>query len=119
MKRPREKDDKHLDFVRSLPCCVCGNDIETETAHLRSGNLAYGKRHTGMQEKPHDMWSLPLCGRHHREQHQVNEVKFWTNQGIDPWRLALSLFASSGDSEMAYAILERQGTDGAHSIDQA
>lgn len=105
----RQHMEAHLNFIRSLPCCVCGNDIQTEAAHLRAPNLDYGKRHTGLQEKPSDLWTLPLCGDHHREQHKANEVNFWTNLGINPWVLALSLYASSGDSEMAYAILERQG----------
>lgn len=109
MRNPRQHNERHLDFIRSLPCCVCGNDVETEAAHLRVGNLDYGKRSAGMQEKPHDLWTLPLCGSHHREQHKAKEIDFWTNRGIDPWRMALSLYASSGDSEMAYTILERQG----------
>lgn len=109
LKRPREKNDAHLDFVRALPCCVCGDNTATEAAHLRIGNLDYGKRHTGFQEKPHDMWALPLCGRCHREQHRGKELNFWSNFGVNPFVLCLSLYASSGDYEMAITILERQG----------
>lgn len=111
LKRPREKDDGHLDFIRSLPCCLCGDNTATEAAHLRSGNLAYGKRHTGMQEKPHDMWTVPLCNGCHRSQHAGNEAIFWEDRGINPWVLCLSLYASSGDSEMCITILERQGSN--------
>lgn len=113
-RSPRQHNDAHLEFLRSLPCACCGDDTSVEAAHLRAGNLEYGKRHTGMAEKPSDYWCLPLCGKHHREQHSAREIEFWTNHGIDPWRLALSLYASSGDSEMAYAILERQGRNSEH-----
>lgn len=108
-RKPRDHNEAHLDFVRSLPCCVCGDDISTEAAHLRTANLEYGKRHSGLQQKPDDKWTLPLCGRHHREQHQGNEINFWSNEGINPWVLAMSLYLASGDSEAAYMILERQG----------
>ena len=107
-RRPRVKNDQHLDFIRSLPCVSCGNDIQTEAAHLRAGNLEYGKRNTGISEKPSDMFTLPLCGSCHRSQHKANEQNFWTNLGIDPWKLALSLFAASGDHELAQEVIARQ-----------
>lgn len=109
LKRPREKDDKHLDFIRCLPCCVCGDNTATEAAHLRTGNLDYGKRHTGMGEKPSDKFTVPLCGRCHRAQHNARELNFWANCGINPFVLSMSLWCSSGDYEMAIIILERQG----------
>lgn len=109
LKRPREKHAAHLEFIRNLPCCVCGDNTATEAAHLRSSNLDYGKRHTGMAEKPHDMWCLPLCGVDHRAQHNAKELNFWTNYGINPFVLSMSLWCSSGDYEMAITILERQG----------
>uniref|UniRef100_A0A2A4YRR0 Uncharacterized protein n=1 Tax=OCS116 cluster bacterium TaxID=2030921 RepID=A0A2A4YRR0_9PROT len=43
---------------------------------------------TGMQEKPHDKWTVPLCAWCHREgpnaQHKMNECKFWKERNIDP-----------------------------------
>jgi hypothetical protein len=107
-RRPQEKNERHLEFIRSLPCASCKDDTSTEAAHLRTGNLEYGKRSTGMAEKPHDMWVLPLCGKCHRASHATKEINWWTNLGIDPWRLALSLFAASGDSELALEVMERQ-----------
>lgn len=106
----RAHDDPHLDFIRSLPCVCCGNNIQTEAAHLRSDNLEFGKRSTGMQQKPSDMWTLPLCSQHHRDQHAGNEKNFWGNHGINPWVLALSLFAASGDPELAHEVISRQVT---------
>lgn len=92
-REPRQRDNKHLDYIRSLPCCICGG-IDTEAAHIRSASWAYGKPHTGMAEKPSDKWALPLCNRHHREQHSMNELLFWARHGIDPFMLAITLRAT-------------------------
>ena len=90
-KEPRQKNEKHLNYIRSLPCCICGG-IDTEAAHIRIQSLEYGKRPTGMQEKSSDKWALPLCNRHHREQHDCgDELKFWDFHGINPFLLAISL----------------------------
>lgn len=106
-RQPRETDEQHLDFVRSLPCVVCGDDTCTEAAHIRSGNLAYGKENTGMQQKPHDRWTIPLCGRCHRVQHTQNEWRFWRDLKINPWTLAMTLHNISGNHEMALTAIER------------
>jgi Putative HNHc nuclease len=89
-REPRIRDNKHLDFIRSLPCCICGG-IDTEAAHIRTASLEHGKSHTGMQERPSDIWSLPLCNRHHREQHGMNEMSFWAQYQINPFALAITL----------------------------
>jgi hypothetical protein len=91
-RRPRVRDEKHLNYIRSLACCICGDDTTVEAAHIRSVSLEHGKNWTGMQEKPSDAWAVPLCGRHHREQHSFgNEVEWWASKGIDPFLLAISL----------------------------
>jgi hypothetical protein len=107
-RQPRVHDETHLDFIRSLPCVMCGDDTSTEAAHLRTGSLRYGKKHTGMGEKPHDRWTLPLCGSCHRQQHQGNELEFWLNQGINPFVLAMSLHNATGDHEAAMEVLKEQ-----------
>lgn len=90
-REPRQRDNKHLDFIRSLPCCICGDDTTTEAAHIRVASLANGKNATGMSEKSSDKWALPLCGKHHREQHTMAELKFWAKYNIDPFALALTM----------------------------
>ena len=92
-RQPRERNAKHLEFIRSLPCCICGDDTTVEAAHIRTAALGYGKAHTGMAEKPGDAWALPLCNRHHREQHSMNEMMFWKKYQIDPFMIALNLRA--------------------------
>ncbi|MES2602121.1 MAG: hypothetical protein V4602_15065 [Pseudomonadota bacterium] len=107
-KRPRIKNDGHLDFIRSLPCACCFSNIESQAAHIRTGSPFHGKRETGGSEKPTDIWVLPLCQRHHDQQHNMNEVEFWKLYGIDPFVLALSLYACTGDVMTADSVLARQ-----------
>lgn len=90
-RQPRQRDQKRLEFIRSLPCCICGDNTSTEAAHLRIGSIGHGKPNIGMAEKPGDAWTLPLCNKHHREQHQMAELRFWAKYGIDPFLLALTL----------------------------
>jgi hypothetical protein len=111
LKNPRVKDETHLEFIRSLPCVSCGDNTATEAAHLRATNLAYGKPAPGMQAKPHDRWTLPLCGRCHREQHEGDEAMFWAFRGVNPWVLAMTLHGVSGDHEMACIVIERQKSE--------
>lgn len=106
-RKPREKDEAHLDFVRSLPCAVCGDFTTTEAAHIRSGELMYGKESTGMQTKPSDKWTVPLCGAHHREQHTQNEWRWWKEKKLNPFTLAMTLHGISGNHEMALTAIER------------
>lgn len=103
-KRPREKDGKHLDFIRGLPCVITGKR-PVEAAHIRMGDPAYAKRETGMGERPSDCWVLPLHADLHREQHAGSERLFWARHGLDPMRIALALHHNTGDDEQAAVIL--------------
>jgi hypothetical protein len=104
-RRPRIEDRNHLAFIRGLPCVVCGTRRNVEAAHIRMGSALYGKRQAGMGEKPDDKFATPLCPKHHDEQHSMNEAAFWSALAIDPLRLALALFDSSGDEARAEAII--------------
>ena len=105
MKQPRENDNAYLDFIRQLPCCICGDSTTTEAAHIRFADRRAAKRPTGMGEKPSDVWALPLCGRHHREQHTMNERKFWIGKGLDPIFIALALNRVRGNIDDASQIV--------------
>lgn len=106
-KRPRQKVGAHLAFIRLLPCLCCGTRRNIEAAHIRYGDLAYGKRETGAAEKPSDMWTVPLCVEHHRAQHQNNEREWWLARGIDPLKVASAIYALSGDHTAAEIIIAR------------
>jgi hypothetical protein len=100
------KDPRHLAFIRTLPCIVCKERTETEeAAHVRGKDPSIAKPMTGMGIKPPDFYTLPLCGQHHRDQHEMNEREFWEEAGIDPVKKALALYAHSGDHAVATRII--------------
>ena len=105
-KRPRKPDNAHLEFIRTLPCLITGKR-PVEAAHVRYDDAAYGKRCVGVAEKPDDRWTVPLCPEKHREQHGMNEREFWAKHGIDPLKVAISLYFVTGDSEQAELILRK------------
>lgn len=87
-REPREHDKTYLAFVRRQACMICATTRAVEAAHVRAGYPEAGWRPTGMQEKPHDRRTLPLCREHHREgpkaQHAANERRWWEAHGIYP-----------------------------------
>jgi len=103
-KRPRREDGKHLAWIRTLPCLVTGKR-PVEAAHIRYADPVYGKRDVGKQEKPDDRWVVPLHPDMHREQHGGSEKAFWLKHGIDPCRVALALYAITGDDEQSEIII--------------
>jgi len=65
-----------------------------------------------MAETADDCWVVPLCVDHHlndpkRAQHSMNEMEFWRGHGIDPFPIALALFAHSGNEEVCRDIIRR------------
>jgi hypothetical protein len=104
-RRPRQKDDGHLRFIRTLPCVICGDDTTVEAAHVRKCDPSVAKPMTGVGTKSDDKYVVPLCGQHHREQHETgDEDVFWNAHGIDPVKVGLALYAVSGDHQEGTAI---------------
>jgi hypothetical protein len=110
MKRsPRQHIEKHLGFLRQLECCVCGNNIETQAAHLRFSDASVVKENPGVGQKAHDFWCLPLCGKHHDEQHRAGDERdWWASKGIDPIKLAMTLYVHTDDHARASLAIRRQ-----------
>ena len=54
--KPR-RDLKHLQWIRTLPCAVCGSTRYVEAAHTGPH---------GLGQKSADSAAIPLCIRHHR-----------------------------------------------------
>jgi hypothetical protein len=107
MKRPRQKDDRHLSFIRLLPCTICGDNTTVEAAHIRYPDPRAAKRQTGKGERPDDKWTIPMCGNHHRLQHEFgDEEMFWRGVGCDPIFIALALYSVSGNHELGCQIIE-------------
>ena len=106
MKTPRQKNAGHLDYVRQLPCIVCGDNTATEAAHVRYSDSRAAKWSSGMGEKPSDMFVVPLCGKCHRSQHTMNEREWWLDKRIDPIQTAAFLYCAQGDHARGELILQ-------------
>ena len=71
MKQKNLRDAKYLVSVRDMLCVVC-DATPCEPAHIRLGGLG------GTALKPPDDCVVPLCHKHHAEQHRVGERTFWS-----------------------------------------
>ena len=100
----RRRNEKHLQFIRGLPCIRCLNDTATEAAHLRRADARIAKPITGIGIKPDDRFVLPLCGKDHRRQHAIGEKNFWVDCEPELW--ALALYSISGDHAEGEKIIQ-------------
>ncbi|TXH85502.1 MAG: hypothetical protein E6Q77_00310 [Rhizobium sp.] len=105
-RAPRQRDQKHIDYVNKLPCCVCGSTRNVEAAHLKMRLPEIGKESPGLQQKADDRWVTPLCHYHHQSgiqaQHKVGEKRFWFEiHGRNPFEIASRLWVESGGEERA------------------
>ena len=80
-KATKWRSKKYLDFVRSLPCSICG--APADHAHHIIGVGGMG----GMGTKSADYTAMPMCAGCHRQIHDKPEM--WNEQ----WQsLANTLF---------------------------
>jgi hypothetical protein len=89
---PQLRSDAHLRWIRGHNCSCMGSggcDGKIEAAHVRSGTDG------GMGVKPSDRYAIPLCGGHHREQHQIGEAPFEARHKISMRKIADALWAKS------------------------
>jgi hypothetical protein len=107
--RGRQHDDKHLAYIRTLPCLVSGSRYCVEAAHIRYSDFKWGKINPGTGKKPDDKWVVPLSAARHRldvdSQHNSDEREFWERHGIDPLPIARALWTVSGDYEAGMKIV--------------
>jgi hypothetical protein len=85
-KTRRRRDKRHLEFVASQPCLVCGRS-PCDAHHLRFAEpRALGR-------KVSDEFAVPLCRIHHRELHsRGHEMGWWAERQIDPMPIAQQLW---------------------------
>lgn len=79
MKRPKRirwKSANYLAWVKTQPCECCGLPSD-DPHHL----IGWGQG--GMATKAHDIFTIPLCRKHHTELHN-DPVKFERNHGAQP-----------------------------------
>lgn len=90
-REPRVRDKEFLDFVRSMPCCVCGNPPRSEAAHIRMACPEMGKLSAGFGRKSDDRFCTSLCHSCHMAQHARGEAVWWGIVGINPFTVAQRL----------------------------
>jgi Protein of unknown function (DUF968) len=95
------RDKKYLDFIRSLPCLICGAAGSEAHHEAREG-------HGTMGGKPGDDRTIPLCVNHHAfggtkkhpgSVHGMGKLtgrKYWEEYGVDieEWIVRLNLIFS-------------------------
>lgn len=115
-RKPRERDNEHLKYVRRgpcLPCLILGEEQTgpTRAMHVRSAYPEPGWPHTGMAQKPDDRRTLPGCDRHHTDgpkaQHRMNERTFWADLGIYPPNACAALVAARKDGASPVETVEQ------------
>lgn len=76
-RKPREKDEKYLEYIRTKDCItpLCWNSSEPH--HLISRG-AFGS----------DYSSVPLCRYHHSEIEATGVSKFEERWGVNVWKEA-------------------------------
>lgn len=101
------RDLPYLALIRQLPCLKCGME-PSEAAHVRFSSAAFGKT-SGMQRKPKDSETVPLCAGCHRldrdAQHNRSEREFWDSVGVNPLMVAQRLYAQRGDLVAMRAVV--------------
>lgn len=67
-------DKKYLDYIRQMPCKICGYPAEPH--HIRSTG-------DGLGQKPDDRRTIPLCRLHHAEAHAWGDKTFQERHDIN------------------------------------
>ena len=76
---PQIRCPAHLQWVRGHECAASNNEClgRIEAAHVRS------ETDGGLGLKPSDIFVIPLCNYHNREQHNKGEKQFEMRHGFD------------------------------------
>lgn len=101
------KSKTYRDWVNKLPCIVSGK-WPVEAAHLSTTKQSCGHTGRGKSNRASDRWVLPLTKQLHDLQHEGAEMKFWSDQGINPHNACLvlwGLFNERGDDATQQATM--------------
>ena len=90
---------RHGRWVKAHGCSVPGCKAHAvDFAHLRSAANA------GAGQRPHDIFGVSLCRKHHDEQHRIGADAFGDKHGIDLWALAAEFGRRSPDWQMRASL---------------
>jgi hypothetical protein len=88
-KTRRRRDKRHRQFVATQACVICGCH-PSDAHHLRFAQPR------GLGLKVSDEFTVPLCRSHHRDLHRTsNEMRWWTQFGIQPKSIAYKLWITT------------------------
>jgi hypothetical protein len=100
--------DEHLKNIRQLPCCVTGRAGPNDPHHLKQT----GAKERGMGITSTDRWAIPISRLAHDEMERAgsrNELKWFSDRGVDALVLAIALWNARGDLEkMRKIVLEHK-----------
>lgn len=103
-RMPRREWPKHRKWLRSFQCIVPFCDAAViEVSHIRTAANA------GTGLKPHDAFSLPMCGgidpdSHHAEYHRIGHQSFERKYGLNLAALAAEFARLSPDKDMRESL---------------
>ena len=93
-KTERIRSKKHMAFVATQPCLVCGRS-PVQVHHL---TCAPEPKARGL--KAGDNWTVPVCVMHHNAIHGAgNETRYWSRLDIYPIFEAKRLWAEFLESD--------------------
>lgn len=78
-KNKRYVSNQYLEFIRELPCCVCGDNL-VDAHHVASVGSGGS-----------DLTCIPLCRADHTQYHVINKASFENKHGIDVDEIRLEL----------------------------
>lgn len=94
-KVARIRCERHLQWIRTLPCCVCGRVGWTISHHLTIAEPKARGLRAG------DDKAVPVCVPQHDAQYRDSihnmgdERAWWLVRGLDPLEIAAALWARS------------------------
>ena len=103
IKAARVEDPARLALIRALPCLACAMDGTRQTSRTEAH---HPRDEQGTGTKAGDDQAIPLCGRHHNEQHpdsfsiHRNPVEFHAKYG-NPAALQAVTLAMLANAEAA------------------
>lgn len=104
----RRRWPKHKAWIAHHSCALvwnvraayCAGDVVA--AHVRR------RTDGGTALKPSDWWTIPLCDKHHMQQHSIGEPAFERLYNIDMKAIARTLTNQSPDKAMREAMRQAE-----------
>jgi ERF superfamily len=101
----RYRNKEHLRYVTLQPCLLCARK-PSDAHHLRF------VQPRALGRKTSDEFAVPLCRIHHRAAHRAGDERaWWKAAGIDPLKIARTLWRDTRGQERPNLSLQAPRTD--------